>query len=191
MGRPGHRVPVARKPIQTSVEFEARLPVKGRVLWAVMCDHCESEGELRIRMARDPTKGWDYRLADKETFVDVHAVDATKVYDKVRAGEWVAGHLIVLGSLKRRRSGRVGMEGSLLADGARLVGQVSLGENHAEVDFGLFKASLRFESAEQMQRVLKYEKIRDGTLLATDVNVDLKVERWGRKQEILHGKPNR
>lgn len=156
-----------------------------------MCDHCESEGELRIRMARDPTKGWDYRLADKETFVDVHAVDASKVYDKVRAGEWVAGHLIVLGSLKRRRSGRIGMEGSLLADGARLVGQVSLGENHAEVDFGLFKASLRFENAEQMDRVLKYEKIRDGTLLATDVNVDLKVERWGRKQEILHGKPNR
>src|SRR3970282_2104333 len=90
--------PVARKPIETSDEFQARFPIKGRVLWTVMCDHCEAEGELRIRMARDPTKGWDYRLDDKASFVDVHAVDAAKVYDKARAGEWGAGQLIVLGA---------------------------------------------------------------------------------------------
>src|SRR3972149_10895857 len=109
--------PVARKPIETPVEFEARFPIKGRVLWTVMCDHGEAEGELRLRMARDPTKGWDYRLADKASFVDVHAVDASKVYDKVRAGEWVAGQLIVFGSLKKGWSGRGGLGGPLLGGG--------------------------------------------------------------------------
>jgi len=183
--------PVARKPIETSVEFEARFPIKGRVLWTVMCDHCEAEGELRIRMARDPTKGWDYRLDDKASFVDVHAVDASKVYDKVRAGEWVAGHLIVFGSLKKVWGGRVGLGGPLLGDGTRLTGKVSLGERHAEVDFDLFKAYLRFENEEQMRRVLKYEGMREGGYVATDVNVDVKIERWGRKPEILHEKARR
>ena len=183
--------PVARKPIETSVEFEARFPIKGRVLWTVMCDHCEAEGELRLRMARDPTKGWDYRLDDKASFVDVHAVDASKVYDKVRAGEWVAGQLIVFGSLKKVWSGRVGLEGPLLGDGTRLTGKVSLGERHAEVDFDLFKAYLRFEDEEQMRRVLKYEGMREGGYVATDVNVDVKIERWGRKPEILHEKTRR
>src|SRR5213594_2877466 len=110
MARPAIARPVARKPIHTSLEFEARFPVKGRLLWAVMCDHCEAEGELRIRMARDPAKGWDYRLADKGSFVDVHAVDASKSYEKVRAGEWVAGRLIVFGLLKKVWRGEVAMD---------------------------------------------------------------------------------
>ncbi|OGS50614.1 MAG: hypothetical protein A3K65_08525 [Euryarchaeota archaeon RBG_16_68_12] len=182
---------MARKPIKTSIDFEARFPVKGRVLWAVMCDHCEAEGELRIRMARDPTKGWDYRLDDKGSFVDVHAVDASKSYDKVRAGEWVAGTLIVFGCLKKVWAREVSMEGSVLEDGTRLTGEVSLGDVHAQVDFGLFRAFLRFENAAQMKRVLKYEGIKDGSFVATDVQVDVKVERWGRKDDVLRGKARR
>ncbi len=189
--RPAIAGPVARKPIQTSIDFEARFPVKGRVLWAVMCDHCEAEGEFRIRMARDPTKGWDYRLDDKASFVDVHAVDASKSYDKVRAGEWVAGRLIVFGSLKKVWKGEVAMDRPVLEDGTRLTGEVSLGGQHAQVDFGLFKAFLRFENAAQMQRVLKYEGIRDGAFVATDAQVDIQVDRWGRKDEVLRDKGRR
>ena len=182
---------MARKPIKTSIDFEARFPVKGRVLWAVMCDHCEAEGELRIRMARDPKKGWDYRLDDKDSYVDVHAVDASKMYDKVRAGEWMAGTLIVFGSLKKVWAGRIAMEGSVLQDGTRLTGEVSLEEQNARIDFGLFKAFLRFENPEQMKRVLKHEGIRDGSFVATDVQADIEVERWGRKDDVLRGKGRR
>ena len=182
---------MARKPIQTSVEFEARFPVKARVLWTIMCDHCEAEGELRIRMARNPAKGWDYRLADKDSFVDVHAVDASKVYEKVRAGEWIAGRLIVFGSLKKVWKGEVAMDRPVLEDGTRLTGEVSLGGQHAQVDFGLFKAFLRFEDAGQMARVLKYEGIREGSFVVTDAQVDLQVDRWGRKDEVLRDKGRR
>src|SRR2546422_1088215 len=182
---------VARKPIKPSLDFEARFPVKARVLWAMMCDHCEAEGELRIRMARDPTKGWDYRLAEKESFVDIHAVDASKVYEKVRAGEWVAGRLVVFGSLKKVWANKVAMEGPVLEDGTRLTGEVSLGEQHAQVDFGLFKAFLRFENPAQMARVLKYEGIKEGAFVVTDAQVDLEVDRWGRKDEILREKGRR
>ena len=189
--RPAIAIPVARRPIQTSVEFEARLPVKARVLWAVMCDHCESEGELRIRMARDPTKGWSYRLDDKDSFVDIHAVDKSKAYEKVRAGEWVAGRLIVFGSLKKVWAKSIAMDGPALEDGTRLTGEVSLGEQHAQVDFGVFKAFLRFENPQQMLRVLRHEGIKDGSFVATDTQVDIEVERWGRKDEILRDKGRR
>ena len=182
---------MARKPIQTSVEFEARFPVKARVLWTIMCDHCEAEGELRIRMARNPAKGWDYRLADKDSFVDVHAVDASKVYEKVRAGEWIAGRLIVFGSLKKSWARKVAMADAVLQDGTRLTGEVSLGGQHAQVDFGLFKAFLRFEDPAQMARVLKYEGIREGSFVVTDAQVDLQVDRWGRKDEVLRDKGRR
>jgi hypothetical protein len=182
---------VARKPIKTSIDFEARFPVKGRVLWAMMCDHCEAEGELRIRIARDPTKGWSYRLDDKDSFVDVHALDASKVYEKVRPGEWVSGRLVVFGSLKKTWAKKVAMEGPVLQDATRLTGEVSLGEQHAQVDFGLFKAFLRFEDPGQMQRVLKHEGIRDGSFVVTDAQVDLEVDRWGRKDEVLRDKGRR
>lgn len=182
---------VARKPIKTSIDFEARFPIKGRVLWAVMCDHCEAEGELRIRMARDPKKGWDYRLDNKDSFVDVHAVDASKSYDKVRAGEWIAATLIVFGSLKKVWARDVAMEGTVLEDGTRLVGEVALEEQDARVDFGIFQAFLRFENPPQMKRVLRYEGIKDGSFVATDVQVDVQVDRWGRKDDILRGKGRR
>jgi len=182
---------VARKAIQSSVEFEARFPVKGKVLWAVMCDHCEAEGELRIRMSRNPAKGWDYRLAEKESFVDVHALDTSKAYEKVRPGEWVAGRLIVFGSLKKVWAKKVAMDGTVLQDGVRLTGEVSLGGQHAQVDFGLFKAFLRFENPGQMERVLKYEGIKEGAFVATDAQVDLEVDRWGRKDEVLRDKGRR
>lgn len=189
--RPAIARPVARKPIQTSVEFEARFPVKGRVLWAILCDHCEAEGELRIRMSRNPAKGWDYRIDDKESFVDIHALDTSKAYEKVRAGEWVAGRLIVFGSLKKTWAKQVAMEGTVLQDGTRLTGEVSLGEQHAQVDFGLFKAFLRFENPGQMGRVLKYEGIKDGAFVVTDAQIDLEVDRWGRKDEVLRDKGRR
>ena len=182
---------VARKPIQTSVEFEARFPVKGKVLWAILCDHCEAEGELRFRMSRNPAKGWDYRVDDKESFVDIHALDTSKAYEKVRAGEWIAGRLIVFGSLKKSWTKVVSMDGGVLQDGTRLTGEVSLGEQHVQVDFGVFKAFLRFENAGQMARVLKYEGIREGGFVVTDAQVDLEVERWGRKDEVLRDKGRR
>ena len=189
--RPAIARTVARKPIQTSVEFEARFPVKGRVLWAILCDHCEAEGELRFRMSRNPAEGWTYRLDNKDSFVDVHALDTSKAYEKVRAGEWIAGRLIVFGSLKKSWSRAVAMNGSVLQDGTRITGEVSLGEQHAQVDFGIFKAFLRFENTGQMARVLKYEGIRDGGFVVTDANVDLEVDRWGRKDEVLRDKGRR
>ena len=45
------------RPIKSALEFQAAFPVKGRILQAIMCE-CEEEGEIRIRVARDPKKGW-------------------------------------------------------------------------------------------------------------------------------------
>ena len=59
------------------------------------------------------------------------------------------------------------------------------------MDFGLFKAFLRFENPAQMARVLKYEGIKEGAFVVTDAQVDLEVDRWGRKDEILREKGRR
>jgi len=87
--------------------------------------------------------------------------------------------------------GAIAMDRPVLEDGARLTGEVSLGDQHAQVDFGLFKAFLRFENAAQMARVLKYEGIREGAYVATDAQVDVAVDRWGRKDDVLRGKGRR
>ena len=117
------------------------------------------------------------------------------MYEKVRAGEWIAGRLIVFGSLKKSWAKswakKVAMADAVLQDGTRLTGEVSLGGQHAQVDFGLFKAFLRFEDPAQMARVLKYEGIREGSFVATDAQVDLQVDRWGRKDEVLKDKGRR
>ena len=42
-----------------------------------------------------------------------------------------------------------------------------------------------------MARVLKYEGIREGSFVATDAQVDLQVDRWGRKDEVLKDKGRR
>src|SRR5205809_7476424 len=62
------------RPIKTGLEFEAAFPVKGRILQAIMCE-CAAEGEIRIRVSRDPKKGWSYDPQDPKTYMDIQAYD--------------------------------------------------------------------------------------------------------------------
>src|SRR3989442_7687837 len=110
------RVP---RPIKTGLEFEAAFPVMGRILQAIMCE-CEAEGEIRIRVSRDPKKGWSYNPKDPKTYIDIHAYDPRDTYAKVRPGEWADGRVVCYGFLKRVRARRIEMLGSILASGTRL-----------------------------------------------------------------------
>lgn len=178
---------VAQKPWVSSLSFEASFPVRGKVLQAILCD-CEEEGDLRIRVARDPAKGWEYDAKDASTFLDVHGFDSKGFYLKVRPGEWVDADVICFGYLRRVRSNRVEMEGNVLMDGTRLVGRAEeVDETKLAVDFGIFTANLGFENAAQMRKVLKGERLRDGTFVETDLDVDLEIHRHGRKEEVLAG----
>ncbi|HKW43510.1 MAG TPA: hypothetical protein VJP06_04905, partial [Thermoplasmata archaeon] len=78
--------------IKSGLEFEAAFPVRGRVLQAIMCE-CEEEGELRIRIARNPDKGWSYDSKDPASYLDIHAYDPRDAYAKVHAGEWIDGRV--------------------------------------------------------------------------------------------------
>jgi len=171
------------KPIKSGLEFEAAFPVKGRVLQAVMCE-CEEEGEIRLRVARDPKKGWRYDPKDPASFVDIHAYDARDTWAKVRAGEWAEGRIVCFGYLKRVRARRIEMLGSVLQGGTRLVGAVRVNET-VEIDFGLFQTLLAFEDAEQRRKVLKDAGLRNGSFVATDVGVDIELKRWGPRDSIL------
>jgi len=171
------------RPIKSGLEFEASFPVKGRILQAIMCE-CEEEGEIRIRISRDPQKGWSYDPKDPKTFLDVHAYDPRETYAKVRAGEWADGRVICYGYLKRVRARRIEMIGSVLASGTRLTGAVHVNEA-VEIDFGLFRSILSFESEEQRRKILKDAGIRDGSFVVTDVGVDLELKRWGPRDTVL------
>ncbi len=171
------------RPIKSGLEFEAAFPVKGRVLQAVMCE-CEEEGEIRIRVARDPKKGWSYNPKDPESYVDIHAYDPRDAYAKVRAGEWADGRVVCYGYLKRVHARRIEPPGAVLASGTRLVGAVHV-DGTVEIDFGLFQTLLAFEDDEQRRKVLKDAGLKNGSFVATDVGVDIELKRWGSRETIL------
>jgi len=179
----GSLVSPVRKPIQSGPEFEASFPVKGRVLQAILCE-CEAEGEVRLRVARDPEEGWDYDPKDPQSYVDIHAYDPKGAYLKVRAGEWAEGRVICFGYLKKVWAKEIAMLGSVLASGTRLIGQVHLGDG-LEIDFGLFRATLAFEDEDQRRKVMRDAGLKDGVFVATDVGVDIELKRWGPKETIL------
>lgn len=154
---------------------------------AVLCD-CEEEGDLRIRVARDPDAGVAYDPKDANTFFDVHAFDPKGFYLKVRPGDWIEGTIVCFGYLRKVRASRVEMQGNVLMDGTRLIGRASeVDATHVAVDFGVFAADLAFENPEQMQKVLKGERLRDGSYVETDVDVDIEIRRYGPKEDIAQG----
>ncbi len=178
---------MAQKPWVSSLSFEASFPVRGKVLQASMCE-CEEEGDIRVRVARDPSKGWEYRAKDADTYLDVHAFDPKGFYMKVRPGEWLEGEIVCFGYLRKVWANRTEMQGNLLVDGTRLIGKAKeVDDTHLSVDFGVFTANLAFENPEQMRKVLKGERVHDGTFVETDVDVDIEVGKYGPKEEILKG----
>lgn len=181
------RVTVAEKPWVSSLSFEAAFPVRGKVLQAVLCD-CEEEGDLRVRVARDPAHGWDYDPKNRDSFLDVHAFDPKGFYLRVRPGDWVEADVVCFGYLRKVWANRIEMQGNLLMDGTRLIGRAAeVDDRHLSVDFGVFKANLGFENPEQMKKVLKGERVKDGTFVETDVDVDIEVHRHGAKEDVLGG----
>jgi len=172
------------KEIKSGPEFEAAFPVKGRVLQAILCPDCEDEGELVLRVARDPEKGWSYDPKDPRTYVDVHGYDPRGTYAKVRAGEWAEGRVICFGFLRKVRAKEIAMQGSVLTSGTRLIGEVRV-DDAVTIDFGVFEARLGFEDTAQRAKVLKDARLRDGSFVATDVGVDIELKRWGPKEQIL------
>lgn len=171
------------KAIRSGPEFEATFPVKGRIMQAILCE-CEKEGEIRIRIARDPAKGWSYDPEDPSAYVDVHAYDPRGTYAKVRAGEWAEGRVIAFGYLKKVWARRIEIPQGVLASGSRIVGRVRLGET-AEIDFGLFRAALAFEDDATRHKVVRDAGLGDGTFVATDVGFDIELKRWGPRESIL------
>ncbi|HEX9340625.1 MAG TPA: hypothetical protein VF992_05575 [Thermoplasmata archaeon] len=170
--------------IKSGLEFEAAFPVRGRILEAVLCPDCEAEGYLRMRIARDPKKGWSYDPKDSASFVDIYGIDPRDAYLKVRAGEWAEGRVICFGYLKRVRAHRIVTPGAVLESGTRLVGAVRV-DGTVEIDFGMFQTQLGFEDGEQRRKVLKDAGLRDGSFVATDVGVDIELKRWGPKETIM------
>ncbi|MEK6852052.1 MAG: hypothetical protein AABY30_05900 [Candidatus Thermoplasmatota archaeon] len=178
---------MANRPWVSSLSFEASFPVRGKVLEASMCE-CEEEGDIRVRVARNPDKGWEYSPKDKDSFLDIHAFDPKGFYLKVRPGDWIEGDVVCFGYLRKVRANRVEMQGNVLMDGTRLIGRASeVDDTHLGVDFGVFQASLAFENPEQMRKVLKGERLKDGTFVETDADVDIEVQRFGNKEEITQG----
>jgi hypothetical protein len=173
------------RPIKSGLEFEAAFPVKGRILRAIMCE-CEAEGEIRIRVARDPKKGWTYDPKDATSFIDIDGYDPRDTYAKVRPGEWAEGRIICYGYLKRVRGHAVPLIGPLLSSGTRMVGALRVGDR-VEIDFGMFQASLAFEDDQARGEVLRGAGLKDGDLVATDVGLDIELRRWGTKETILRG----
>jgi hypothetical protein len=175
---------VVHRPIKSGLEFEAAFPVKGRVLEVILCPDCEAEGYIRMRIAKDPKRGWSYDPKDSDSFVEIYGLDPRGSYLKVRAGEWAEGRVVAFGYLKRVRTRRIEMGGPVLQSGARLVGAVHV-KGTVEIDFGLFRAQLAFEGEEQRRKILKDAGLKDGSFAATDVGVDVELKRWGTKDSIL------
>jgi len=170
--------------IKSGLEFEASFPVKGRILEAVLCSDCEAEGYIRMRIARDPKKGWSYDPKVAASYVDIYGLDPRDSYSKVRAGEWAEGRVVCFGFLKRVRARRISMVGAVLQSGSRLVGAVRV-NTRVEIDFGLFRSELGFASDDERRKILKEAGVRDGSFVATDVGVDIELKRWGSKETIL------
>lgn len=176
---------MAEKPWVSSLSFEVSFPVRGKVLQAIMCG-CEEEGDIRLRVARDPSDGWDYDAKKKETFFDIHGFDPKGFYLKVRPGDWIESDVVCFGYLRKIRADRIEMEGNVLMDGTRLIGRArQADETHLEVDFGVFHANLAFENPEQMRKVLRGERVKTGTFVETEADVDVEVRKYGPKDEVL------
>lgn len=171
------------KPIKSGPEFEASFPVRGRVLHVIMCD-CEEEGDIRIRVARNPAQGWAYDPKDAESFIDIHGYDTKGAVEKVRAGEWAEGRVVCFGYLKRTWARRIEFPAGILGSGSRLTGLVHV-DGDIEIDFGLFRARLAFEDDSHRDKVMRGAGIRDGSFVASDVSIDIELKRWGRREEIL------
>jgi hypothetical protein len=180
-------VGMAEKPWVSSLSFEVSFPVRGKVLQAVMCD-CEEEGDIRLRVTRDPSESWDYDAKKRESFFDVHGYDEKGWYLKVRPGDWLESDVLCSGYLRKVRANRIEMQGNVLMDGTRLIGRAQeKDDTHVEFDFGVFHADLGFEKSDQMRKVLKGERVKTGTYVETDVDVDVEVKRVGTKDEIVGG----
>jgi len=177
------RIAVPR-PIKSGLEFEAAFPVKGRILETLLCPDCEAEGYIRLRVARDPKKGWSYDPKDPASYVDIYGLDPRDSYSKVRVGEWAEGRVICFGFLKRVRARRISSVGPVLEGGSRLVGAVRV-DSKVEIDFGLFQSELAFASDEERLKILKEAGLKDGSFVATDVGVDIELKRWGSKETVL------
>ena len=177
------RIAVPR-PIKSGLEFEAAFPVKGRILETLLCPDCEAEGYIRLRVARDPKKGWSYDPKDPASYVDIYGLDPRDSYSKVRVGEWAEGRVICFGFLKRVRARRISPVGPVLEGGSRLVGAVRV-NSRVEIDFGLFQSELAFASDEERLKILKEAGLKDGSFVATDVGVDIELKRWGSKETVL------
>jgi hypothetical protein len=146
-----------------------------------MCPHCEEEGELYLRTARSPGENWTYDPKNPQTFVDIIGYDSKATYLQVKPGDWVDADIICFGYMRRVRASRVEIESNVLSSGSRKIGRVSLGEGYLVVDFTVFKASLTTTSKEEMTRVMKSQRIRDGSFLETDCSVDVEVKAIGRQ----------
>jgi len=178
---------MAEKPWVSSLSFEVSFPVRGKILQAVMCD-CEEEGDLRLRVTRDPSKSWEYDAKKRDTFFDIHGFDPKGFYLKVRPGEWAEVDVVCFGYLRKVRASRIEMQGNVLMDGTRLIGRAQETDGtHLSVDFGVFQANLGFENPEQMRKVLKGERVKTGAYVETDADVDIEVRRYGGKEDILGG----
>ncbi len=169
-----------RKPIKSPLYFEARFRVRGKVLQSSMCPHCEEEGELYLRVARSPGEDWRYDAKDPSTYVDIIAFDPKGAYMQVKPGDWVESDIICFGYMRRTRASGVEIEGNVLASGSRKIGRASLEGGRLAVDFGVFKASLAAESEDELRKVLKRQRIHQGTFLETDCSVD------GEVRAIIH-----
>src|SRR2546421_9356442 len=175
------------RPIKSGLEFEASFPVKGRVLETVLCSDCEAEGYIRMRVARDPQRGWGYDPKLAATFVDIYGLDPRDSYAKVRAGEWAEGRVVCFGFLKRVRARRISTVGPVLESGSRLVGAVRV-NSKVEIDFGLVQSELAFASDEERRKILKEAGVKAGSFAATDVGGDIELKRCGTKETVLrHG----
>ncbi len=162
-----------RKPLVSNLEFQASFPVMGKVMQLVSCS-CEEEGDVGLRVPRDPEAD-AYDKEDPGTYFDLYGFCEGDAYKTLRVGDWVEAMVTCTGYLKRVRSREISMEGDSLAPGTMKYGKVRVDDGELSVDFGLFLADLRFEDAEQREKAAKAHGLREGTTVATDCDVDLKV----------------
>ncbi len=85
---------IVRRLIKTSLYFEARFRIKGKVLQSMMCAQCEAEGELYIRIPRQPSQNPMYNVHDPSTYMDNMAFDPRGSYLKLKPGDMISGDVI-------------------------------------------------------------------------------------------------
>ena len=179
-----------RKPIKSSLYFESSFPVRGKVTQVVLCG-CEKEGDLGLRIAKSAKESWTYDPEEKDSFFDVYAYCDDDSWKEVRGGEWVQATVSCLGYLRKVWGGKVYLEKGALTPGGLKVGRVEVEDEQIDVDFGVFTATLKFDDREKMKTALRREGLKDGAFAETDCEVYVRVQRHGKKREILSGKSMR